>query len=106
MCEDVHGSQSTSHMATVLDSPVQEVHRDGVPPRFGQRVVLVPGSPDAPPQSIQDRFLADEDPLSVEVMDALERGLAVTQWEPSASFSVPSVALSLIQERCARFGLG
>ena len=43
---------------------MQEVHRDGVPPRFGRRVVLVPGSPDGTPQSIQDRFLADEEPLT------------------------------------------
>ena len=54
-------------MATVLDSPVQEVHRVGVvPPRFGQRVVLIPGSPDATPESIHNRFaaLAEEDPVT------------------------------------------
>ena len=29
LCEDVQGSQSTNHMATMLDSPAQEVQRDG-----------------------------------------------------------------------------
>ena len=55
---------SASHVATVLDSLVQEVHRDGVVPRFGRRVVLIPGSPDVTPESIQYRFaaLAEENP--------------------------------------------
>ena len=81
LCEDVPGSRSpslmvpASHVATALDSPAQEVHRDGVPPRFGPKEVLVPGSPDATPQSIQDRFLADEAPLT----DAVSMGGANLQ---------------------------
>ena len=68
-------------MATVLDSPVQEAHRNGVPPRFGRRVVLVPGSPDATPESIQNRFagLAEEDPLE---RDGQEEFVRVRQTMP------------------------
>ena len=45
-----------------------EAHREGVVPRRpGRRVVWVPGSPDATPQSIQNRFLVDEGSLTVAV---------------------------------------
>ena len=67
------GLEEDLGVSTVVDlvsapSLVPEVHREFVPLRSGRRVVLVPGSPDATPQSIQNRFavLADGDPLTGE----------------------------------------
>ena len=50
----------------VLPGVLPVVHRVVVPPRSGRRVVLVPNSPDATPQSIHNSFavLADEDSLT------------------------------------------
>ena len=54
-----------------------EAHREGVVPRrTGRRVVLVPGSPDATPQSIENRFLVDEGSLT----DAVSTGGANLQF--------------------------
>ena len=48
-----------------------EAHREGVVPRrSGRRVVLVPSSPDATPQSIENRFLVDEGSLTDAVSTA------------------------------------
>ena len=87
LCEGCRDPATTQLSSTVLASVVpttvpassgafREVHRVGaVPPQFGRRVVLVPGSPDATPHSqgapsslMSNKFavLADETPFAAE----------------------------------------